>query len=120
MSDAAHHDPLPAPPAAEELRLTDILQALSDPKRLAMVQRLADDAWHPCGAETWGFDLQKSTISHHLRALREAGLVEYRMVGRTKDARLRRTVVEARFPGLLAGVLTAQAVADLERDEVRG
>lgn len=117
MSDVVHHDPLPAPPPAEELRLADILQALSDPKRLAMVQRLADDGWHPCGAETWGFDLQKSTISHHLRTLREAGIVEYRMVGRTKDARLRRAVVDSRFPGLLAGVLTEQAVADLSRDE---
>lgn len=117
MSDDAQHDPLPVPPPAEELRVTDILQALGDPKRLSMVQRLADGGWHACSPEAWGLDLQKSTISHHLRALREAGLVEYRLVGRTKDARLRRAVVDSRFPGLLAGLLSEEAVADLARDQ---
>jgi DNA-binding transcriptional ArsR family regulator len=116
MSDDAQHD-LPVPPPAEQLRLTDILQALGDPKRLLMVQRLADGDWHPCNVEGWGLGVQKSTVSHHLKTLREAGLVEYRMVGRTKDARLRQAVVDSRFPGLLDGLLTEQAVADLARDD---
>jgi DNA-binding transcriptional ArsR family regulator len=106
----------PEPPPADQIRLADILQALGEPKRLAMVQRLADGDWHSCSVEEWGLDLQKSTVSHHLKALREAGLVEYRMRGRNKDARLRRAVVDERFPGLLAGVLTDEAKSDAERD----
>jgi DNA-binding transcriptional ArsR family regulator len=109
LSDAAHHDPLPEPTAAEDMVITDVLQAMADPNRLSMLQRLVDGDWHSCGLENWGLDLQKSTISHHLRTMREAGLVEFRMRGRNKDTRLRRDVVESRFPGLLDGVLGAPA-----------
>jgi ArsR family transcriptional regulator len=70
--------PSDAPPldrdAAENLAA--IFKALGDPTRVAIVQRLA-------GAETVcvcdlnaAFDLSQPTISHHLRVLREAGLVE--------------------------------------------
>ena len=102
---------LPDPPAAEDMALTDVLQAMADPNRLSMLHRLADGEWHSCGLETWGLDLQKSTVSHHLKTLREAGLVEYRMRGRNKDARLRLGIVESRFPGLLRGVLGASETA---------
>lgn len=54
----------------------------------------------------------KTTVSHHLKTLREAGLFEYRMRGRNKETRLRREIVESRFPGLLAGILSEQAVAE--------
>jgi DNA-binding transcriptional ArsR family regulator len=89
------------------MQLTDVLQAMADPNRLQMLTVLADDQWHSCGLDNWGLDLQKSTVSHHLRTLREAGLVEYRLRGRNKDARLRRDIVESRFPGLLDGVLNS-------------
>jgi len=105
MSVDADSAPLPDPPAAEDMVLTDVLQAMADPNRLSMLQRLVDGDWHSCGLDTWGLDVQKSTVSHHLKTLREAGLVEYRMRGRNKDARLRRDIVESRFPGLLRGVL---------------
>jgi DNA-binding transcriptional ArsR family regulator len=114
MADDAPWDgPLPEPPAVEDIRLAEVMQALSDVNRLKMVQVLADDEWHSCGPDTWRLGLQKSTISHHLRTLREAGLVEYQLRGRNKDARLRRADIESRFPGLLDGITSAQAAADL-------
>jgi DNA-binding transcriptional ArsR family regulator len=113
VSDDTWDGPLPQLPAAEEIRLADIMQALSDINRLKMLQVLADDEWHSCSVETWGLDLQKSTISHHLKTLREAGLVEYQLRGRYKDARLRRAEVEQRFPGLLAGITSQQAADDV-------
>jgi DNA-binding transcriptional ArsR family regulator len=106
MAEDALHVP-PDPPAAEDMRLTDVLQAMADPGRLQMLKVLADGEWHSCSLGTWNLDLQKSTVSHHLRALREAGLVEYRLRGRNKDARLRRAVLEERFPGLVDGVLAS-------------
>ena len=109
------HEPLPQPPAADEIRLTDILHALSDPSRVKMLLRLADGEFHPCGLEGWGLEVQKSTVSHHLKTMREAGLIEYRLHGRNKDARLRREVLDARFPGLIAGLTSEQAAADLQR-----
>jgi DNA-binding transcriptional ArsR family regulator len=85
--------------------LVRVLQAMSDPQRLKMLKALDDDAWHPCGAGDWGTDLHKSTVSHHVKILREAGLLETKRIGRNKHGRLRRDAIEGRFPGLLDGVL---------------
>lgn len=110
------HPPLPEPLPAHELRLPDILRALADENRVAVVLTLSDDQWHPWGDVAEQCTGQKSTVSHHLRILREAGLVEYRLNGRTKDVHLRRAIVDSRFPGLLAGVTSPEAAADLARD----
>src|SRR5262245_33689848 len=60
--------------AAEDLAST--FKALSDPTRVAIVNRLGA-APEVCVCDlTAAFDLSQPTISHHLRVLREAGLVE--------------------------------------------
>jgi DNA-binding transcriptional ArsR family regulator len=89
-----------------DLELVRVLQAMSDPQRLAMLKILADGEWHPCGAGDWATGLHKSTVSHHIKLLREAGLLEDQQHGRRKFARLRRDAVDDRFPGLLDGVLS--------------
>src|SRR5438093_252852 len=72
--------PAPEPPlaAADAARLALVLKALADPHRLRMVSLLAaqppDAPLCVCEIEE-GFDLAQPTISHHLRILREAGLV---------------------------------------------
>ena len=48
-----------------------------------------------------GLELSKSTFSHHLRIVREAGLVTKRIQGAKGYARLRKDDVDRRFPGLL-------------------
>jgi ArsR family transcriptional regulator len=61
-------------PEAEELAAR--FKALADPTRVAIVNRLST-ADEVCVCELNGaFDLSQPTISHHLRILREAGLVE--------------------------------------------
>ena len=51
-------------------------KALADPARLRMVALLAANAEPICVCDiNDGFDLAQPTISHHLRVLREAGLV---------------------------------------------
>jgi ArsR family transcriptional regulator, arsenate/arsenite/antimonite-responsive transcriptional repressor len=65
-------------PLPEEARheLADRFKALADPTRVAIVNRLATaDEVCVCDLNT-AFDLSQPTISHHLRILREAGLVE--------------------------------------------
>jgi DNA-binding transcriptional ArsR family regulator len=93
--------------APEEMELSAILHALSDPIRLKIVASLADDCEWTCGS----FDLPiaKSTKSHHLRVLGEAGIVARRVDGKCRMIKLRRTVMDERFPGLLGAVLTAAA-----------
>ncbi|MFD6531155.1 ArsR family transcriptional regulator [Streptomyces sp. NPDC060184] len=47
----------------------------------------------------------ESTLSHHLKTLREAGLVRNVPQGRQRSLTLRRDDLDARFPGLLDAVL---------------
>ena len=61
-------------PAAENL--ATIFKALGDPTRVAIVNRLAAAEAVCVGDLTAAFDLSQPTVSHHLRILREAGLVE--------------------------------------------
>jgi DNA-binding transcriptional ArsR family regulator len=87
-----------------EMELTSVLQALGDPARLEIVRALAGEEQVACGA--FGLGLAPSTMSHHLQVLRDAGLVETRRDGHSKLNTLRRDAVDARFPGLLASVLS--------------
>ena len=62
--------------------LSTRFKALADPTRLAIVNRLASrEVACVCEFETLG--LSQPTISHHLRVLREAGLVEVARKRRT-------------------------------------
>ena len=57
-------------------RLDATFAALADPTRVAIVNRLAaGEACCVCDL-TDAFDLSQPTVSHHLRILRDAGLVE--------------------------------------------
>ncbi len=92
-------------PAPEEIDLAAVLHALSDPVRLAIVERLAQCDECTCGAlET---SVSKSTLSHHLKVLREAGVTHTRVDGTQRFLSLRRQDLEQRLPGLLRSVLGA-------------
>lgn len=93
-------------PDVDEIALPDVLHALSDPVRLALVREL-----YACGGErTCGsFDLPvaKSTATHHWRVLRDAGVVSAREDGTRKYHSLRRHDLDLRFPGLIDAVVGA-------------
>jgi DNA-binding transcriptional ArsR family regulator len=91
-------------PAIESLDVTVVLSALSDPARLAIVRQLATSmAESTC--QSVAVDMPKSTRSHHLKVLRESGVVHMTLRGREKVLRLRRDDLEGRWPGLLGAVL---------------
>ena len=58
-----------------------------------------------CG--TFDLSAAKSTLSHHLKTLREAGVTQTRLEGMQRFLSLRRHDLEARFPGLLDAVIQA-------------
>ena len=65
----------PLDPVASET-LAARFRALSDPTRVAIVNRLAStEECCVCDLNA-AFELSQPTISHHLKVLREAGLVE--------------------------------------------
>ena len=78
-------------PAADEMLLPRVLAALADPARLATVRFLArhGESWCAQVRQEAGLELSKSTFSHHLRILREAGLVEPRAEGQRRIYELR-------------------------------
>lgn len=97
-------------PLPEEIELTDVLHALSDPVRLRIVRNLAAcDGDRCCNALCVG--VSKSTLSHHLKVLREAGITRTRMSGTQRLVSLREDELEERLPGLLASVLGAARAA---------
>ncbi|MGZ6391001.1 MAG: ArsR/SmtB family transcription factor [Ktedonobacterales bacterium] len=61
---------------SRSVALAERLKALADPTRLRMLDLLAQQTEPLCVCEiTAEFDLRQPTISHHIRILREAGLI---------------------------------------------
>ena len=94
-------------PAMETVELVDLLRALADPTRLKIVRILADGAPHPKTAWEWDFDMQKSALAYHFKALREAGITNTIVNGRAHDIQLRRAELDARFPGLIEALIAS-------------
>ena len=80
MADAACCTPLSqAALSAEQARnLAAAFKALGDPVRLRLLSQIATaPSGEACVCDlTVGFDLTGPTISHHLKVLREAGLID--------------------------------------------
>lgn len=92
-------------PAVADIELVEVLKALSDPVRLVVLASLADGELHSCNPELLGVDVHKSTLSHHLKVMREAGVTSTALHGRNRGVRIRRAELDSRFPGLLDGLL---------------
>lgn len=109
-STSASTEGLLEQPERDRISIDEVLQAIADPVRLGMVRELAA---HPAGIS--GCDgvscgdipmtIGKSTRTHHLRVLREAGVISVRSVGTRRMVTLRDEDLQARFPGLLDAVL---------------
>lgn len=99
MRDLAHPD-------VTEIRLEAVLHALADPQRLEIVRCLATAGREvPCSEVDLA--VSKSTITHHYRVLREAGVIRQVYRGTAKMNSLRRDDLDALFPGLLDSVVAA-------------
>lgn len=88
------------------IELTTLLAALADPVRLGLVRLLSDG-----NERQWGdldAPVSKSTLSHHLKVLRDAGITRTRTEGARCFVRLRADELEQRFPGVLSSVVRAR------------
>ncbi|HEX6453578.1 MAG TPA: ArsR family transcriptional regulator [Trebonia sp.] len=100
-------------PSASDFELPRVLAALADPHRLATVRFVASnsDSWCSRAMQGAGLEMSKSTFSHHLRILREAGIISKRVEGTKAYMCLRKDDLDSRFPGLMDSILTADAGA---------
>jgi len=72
----AEPEPVEALGAAEREQLVGLFQALGEPTRLEIYRLIAAQPAPICVCDVVArFDLRQPTISHHLKVLREAGLV---------------------------------------------
>ena len=108
-------------PAAEELQLPRVLAALAEPNRLATVQYVARGGESCCSEiiQEAGLAMTKSTFSHHLRILREAGVLTKRIQGTKGFTKLRKRDLDRRFPGLIDAIIDAEN-QDLPIERSRG
>ena len=109
VNDSALHTGDEQAPDLASIDVLTVLQALSDPVRLAVVRKLAS-----CGDDSDGLmcghlemPVSKSTGSHHLKTLHRSGITAERQQGVCKYIRLRRDELDERFPGLIDSVLGA-------------
>jgi DNA-binding transcriptional ArsR family regulator len=94
-------------PPIKDIRLENLLYALSDPVRLSVVQQLQERGQMTCGEFDCAEQKGKSTMTHHFRVLREAGLIHTQVEGREHLTTLRRKELDSKFPGLLESILNA-------------
>lgn len=92
----------PQHPRAQDVSLDRVLHALSDPIRRDVLRRISIDGPQYCG--DLHYDVSKSTMSHHFKVLREAGLLHTEVRGTHRRITRRDDVIETAFPGLLGAV----------------
>ncbi len=94
-------------PAPEQFDILDVLHALADGTRMTIVQTLAVSPERACG--TFPVQVAPSTLTHHFRVLREAGVIRQREEGNRRWTSLRVEELEHRYPGLLERILANSA-----------
>lgn len=90
----------------DQIQLDRIFAVLGEPLRLTIVQRLltrSEEFDHTCG--WFEIDRPKSTLTHHFKALREAGVITQRQYGLERRSRVRLEDLNSRFPGLIDLIL---------------
>jgi DNA-binding transcriptional ArsR family regulator len=94
-------------PATEDITLAGVLGALSDPMRIKILKKLLEnrDGGLSCSAAAPCEEIAKSTLSHHFRVLRDAGLIRTTKQGVEHFNTVRWDDVNERFPGLLKTVM---------------
>lgn len=97
-------------PAKEDITLAGVLGALSDPMRLKILKKLLErrDGSLSCSGAAPCAEMAKSTLSHHFRVLRDAGLIRTTKRGVENLNCVRWDEVEERFPGLLKTIMRFQ------------
>jgi len=106
MTQSLVDNPLPHPDP-EQISLPCVLTTLGDQTRLAIIGTLAnrEPGGMLCGQFT---DLaSKTAISYHVAKLREAGIVTVTPEGTRRRVSLRRTDLDARFPGFLDSIISS-------------
>ena len=98
-------------PRPEEIQLTRVMHALSDPARLHVVLELLRQGNQAQECQTFLPEMPKATRSHHFKVLRESGVTRTQTQGTAHLTTLRLETLNDRFPGLLEMLKTQAGTA---------
>ena len=84
-----------------DVELHVVMQAVSDPCRLAIVRQLLQSKGRALACNEVDLDVTKATRSHHFEVLRTAGIIFTEMDGTKCMTSVRKAELNKRFPGLL-------------------
>jgi len=101
---------LEKPPAAAKqtsrltrTRRTTLLKALADPRRFELVERIARASCPlACSQAQAALQIAPATLSHHIKELESAGLIEIKRVGKFHHLKLRPGVLNTLAESLQA------------------
>ena len=99
-----------------EVSLPSVMQALSDPRRIAIVRELLQAKERALACNEVRLNISKATRSHHFDVLRAAGIIFTEMDGTKCRTSLRRRELNKHFPGLLK-LISAHEGAALRHGE---
>jgi ArsR family transcriptional regulator len=91
-----------------------IAKALADPRRFALLEAIASSEEYSCQRLCRDFPVTKATISHHIKELVRAGLIETDRHGQYMDYRVRREILAAYSAELIARTAPGHRRATLE------
>ena len=89
-----------------------IAKALADPRRMALLETIAAEDGCPCQRLRDQFPVSKATISHHIKELVRAGLVDARKSGQFLHCEVRRDVLGAYTAELLRRTSGGEVAGD--------
>ncbi|MNW37405.1 Helix-turn-helix domain protein [compost metagenome] len=86
-------------PSEEDMDLFEIMAALADPVRRAIIGHIGATPGGACSSSDFG--VSKSALTRHWRILRESGLIRQEVDGTRHRNWLRTEELDHRFPGLM-------------------
>ncbi len=92
-----------------------VAKALADPRRVALLEAIANEECCGCQSLREQFPVSKATISHHIKELVRAGLIDARREGQYLLCEVRRNVLEAYTTELLQRVGSEQEIRESRR-----